>query len=52
MRSVSSKETTVLTERCYQCGLYYEYLHPTPGGSYLCRTCLELSGLNRARWPR
>jgi hypothetical protein len=56
MRTVSTRPTSVLTEQCHSCNLWYSSLHPAPDGSYLCRTCLEVLGLNkrspRARWPR
>jgi hypothetical protein len=49
MRSVSMRQTGTLTERCDQCRLWFEFLHPGAGGRFLCRVCLELEGGNRAR---
>jgi hypothetical protein len=55
-KTVSTRETSVLTEQCSSCGLWYSAVHETPGGHYLCRTCLEVGGLNQPsdlrRWPR
>jgi hypothetical protein len=47
MSIVSSKQTRTNTERCAGCGLFYEWLHPSPDGRFLCRMCLELEGGNR-----
>jgi hypothetical protein len=48
MRStVSHKETGTHTERCDQCGLWFEFLHLGASGRSLCRLCLELAGENR-----
>jgi hypothetical protein len=46
-RTVSTRETGTLTERCDQCRLWFEFLHPGAGGRFLCRMCLELEGGNR-----
>jgi hypothetical protein len=52
-KTVSTRETSVLTEQCDQCRLWFSALHPAPDGTRLCRLCLEVSGLNRpARWSR
>lgn len=52
-RTVSTKQTERHGSRCDACGLWYEFLHATADGRFLCRMCLEVSGLNRpARWPR
>jgi hypothetical protein len=48
MSIVSAKETSTNTERCDQCRLWFPYLHRSAGDRYLCRTCLELEGENRA----
>jgi hypothetical protein len=49
MRTAKSKETSTHTERCAGCGLFYEWLHPSPDGrTFLCRMCLELEGGNRS----
>jgi len=48
MSTVSAKETSTHTECCDGCGLWFESLHPSADGRYLCRLCLELSGNNRA----
>jgi hypothetical protein len=50
MRSVSAKETGTHTERCDQCGLWFEFLHADARGRFLCRMCLTLEGGNRERW--
>jgi hypothetical protein len=57
MRTVSSKETSTHSESCDSCKLWYSALHPSPDGRFLCRMCLEVSGLNqrsgrRTGWPR
>jgi hypothetical protein len=56
MSTARHKETGTHTERCDSCGLWYSALHPSPDGRFLCRICLEVSGLNqrspRAGWPR
>jgi hypothetical protein len=48
MRTVSSKETNTHTERCDSCGLFFEALHPSPDGRFLCSVCIRLEGGNRA----
>jgi len=48
MRTVSAKETERHGSRCDSCGLWFEYVHAGPRGTFLCRMCLELAGGNRA----
>ena len=49
MRStVSVKPIATLTEQCSQCGLWFEFLHPSADGRFMCRMCLALEGGNRA----
>jgi hypothetical protein len=43
-RTVSTKETGTHTEQCDSCGLWFEYLHPSPGGHFLCSVCIRLEG--------
>jgi hypothetical protein len=46
--TVSAIPTADLPNRCYECGLYFSFLHVDRRGWYLCRLCLELSGQNRS----
>jgi hypothetical protein len=48
MSTVSQKKTERHTERCDQCRLWFEFLHPGADGRFLCRTCLALEGGNRS----
>ena len=48
MRTVSTKPTATVGSRCEGCGLWYEFVHTTRGGRYLCRMSLEVAGLNRS----
>ena len=48
MRTVSTRETERHGSRCDSCDLWFEFVHRSPGGRYLCRMCLELEGGNRA----
>jgi hypothetical protein len=48
MRTVSTKPTGTLTEQCDRCGLFFQWLHPGPGGRFLCRVCTALAGENRS----
>jgi hypothetical protein len=41
-RTVSVKPIATLTEQCDSCGLWFEYLHPSPGGHFLCSVCIRL----------
>jgi hypothetical protein len=45
---VSQKKTERHAERCDSCGLWFEFLHPSADGRFLCRMCLTLEGGNRA----
>jgi len=46
--TVRAKETSTNTERCDRCRLWFEFLHPSADGRFLCRMCLTLEGGNRA----
>jgi hypothetical protein len=48
MKTVSTKPTERHGSRCDACGLWFEYLHSSASGRFLCRVCLELEGENRA----
>jgi hypothetical protein len=48
MSIVSAKETSTHTERCAGCGLYYEWLHASADGRFLCWICIRLEGGNRS----
>jgi hypothetical protein len=48
MSTVSAKETSTHTERCDQCRLWFEFLHPGAGGRFLCAMCIRLEGGNRS----
>jgi hypothetical protein len=48
MSTVRAKETSTNTERCDRCRLWFEFLHPSADGRFLCRMCLTLEGGNRA----
>jgi hypothetical protein len=50
-RTVSVKPIATLTERCSQCGLWFEFLHPGVGGRDMCSVCIRLEGGNRAAPP-
>jgi hypothetical protein len=45
--TVSHKQTERCGSRCDSCGLWFEFVHRSAGGRFLCRMCLELKGLNR-----
>lgn len=47
-RTVSTKETRTHSQRCAVCGLFYEWLHPSPDGRYLCWICIRLEDGNRS----
>jgi hypothetical protein len=47
-RIVSVKPTTMLTERCDECGLFYEWLHASADGRFLCGLCIRLEPGNRS----
>jgi hypothetical protein len=48
-RTVSTKQTTVLSEQCSQCRLWFQYLHPAADGRrFLCAVCVRLEGGNRS----
>ena len=47
MSTVSTKETAALGEQCSRCLLWYAFVHPSLDGGFLCRTCIELEGVNR-----
>jgi len=47
MRTVSTKETSALSEQCSRCLLWYAFVHQSAEGRFLCRTCIELEGGNR-----
>jgi hypothetical protein len=44
MRTVSTKATVRHTERCDQCRLWFEFLHPGADGRFLCAVCVRLEG--------
>jgi hypothetical protein len=46
-RTVSVKPTATLTECCDQCGLWFEFLHPSAGDRFLCAVCVRLEGWHR-----
>jgi hypothetical protein len=48
MKTVSTKPTERHGSRCDACGLWFESLHPSADGRFLCRMCLTLEGRNRA----
>jgi len=50
MKTVSTKPTERHGSRCDACGLWFEYLHSSASGRFLCRMCLELAGENRSWW--
>jgi hypothetical protein len=47
-RTVSVKPIATLTEQCGQCGLWFEFTHPSADGRFLCSVCIRLEGENRA----
>jgi hypothetical protein len=52
-RTVSVKPIATLTEQCSQCGLWFEFLHPSADGRFLCRMCLTLgAGTGPRRFSR
>jgi hypothetical protein len=45
---VSAKETERHGSRCDACGLWFDYLHASNDGRFLCPMCIRLEGENRA----
>jgi hypothetical protein len=47
-RTVSVKPTTVLSEQCDSCHLFFQWLNPSAGGRFLCGLCVRLEPGNRS----
>jgi hypothetical protein len=43
VRTVSTRETERLGSRCDSCGLWFEFVHPSADGRFLCGVCLALT---------
>jgi hypothetical protein len=47
-RTVSVKPTATLSEQCSQCALFFQWLHASADGRFLCAVYVRLEGENRA----